>query len=78
MSAARPSFGRGLRFPMFLKFLLGCLLLAGFLIFGATLLVKSKSTLRSRGNFLAKHLQRSEFYQERSGRTMTGTLETCC
>jgi methyl-accepting chemotaxis protein len=73
--SARPAFARGFRFPMFLKFLLGCLLLAGFLIFGATLLVKSKSTLRSRGNFLAKHLQRYEFYQERTGRTLTGTLE---
>ena len=60
---------------MFLKFLLGCLLLAGFLIFGATWLVKSKSRLQNRGNFLAKHLQRYEFYQERSGRTLTGTLE---
>ena len=60
---------------MFLKFLLGCLLLAGFLIFGATWIVKSKSTLQNRGNFLAKHFRRYEFYQDKVGRSLTGTTE---
>ena len=63
------------RFPMFLKFLLACLLLAGMLIFGGTMVVKDQSTLRSRGNFLVKHLRRYEFYQERVGKGMTGTVE---
>ena len=66
---------RRLRFPMFLKFLLACLLLAGLLIFGGTMVVKQKSTFLNRGNFLAKHLHRYEFYQERVGRGMTGTVE---
>jgi methyl-accepting chemotaxis protein len=60
---------------MFLKFLLACLLLAGLLIFGGTMVVKQKSTFLNRGNFLAKHLHRYEFYQERVGRGMTGTVE---
>lgn len=66
---------RRLRFPMFLKFLLACLLLAGLLIFGGTMVVKSKATFGNRGNFLAKHLRRYEFYQERVGRGMTGIVE---
>ncbi len=64
-----------LRFPMFLKFLLACLLLAGLLIFGGTMVVKKESQFRNRGNFLVKHLRRYEFYQERVGRSMTGTVE---
>ncbi len=70
MSSKRP-----LRFPMFLKFLLACLLLAGLLLFGGALVVKQKSTFTNRGNFLAKHFRRYEFYQERVGRGMTGTVE---
>ena len=64
-----------LRFPMFLKFLLACLLLAGLLLFGGALVVKQKATFTNRGNFLAKHFRRYEFYQERIGRGMTGTVE---
>lgn len=64
-----------LRFPMFVKFLLACLLLAGLLLFGGALVFKQKSQLANRGNFLAKHLRRYEFYQERVGRGMTGTVE---
>lgn len=64
-----------LRFPMFVKFLLACLLLAGLLLFGSALVFKQKSQLANRGNFLAKHLRRYEFYQERVGRGMTGTVE---
>src|SRR5687767_72117 len=63
---------RKLRFPMFLKFLLACLILAGMLIFGGTLLVQKESTFRNRGNWLAKHLRRYTYFQERVGRDMTG------
>ena len=64
-----------LRFPMFLKFLLACLVLAGLLIFGGTLVVKSKSQFTNRGAFLVKQLRRYEFFQERAGRAMTGAVE---
>ena len=64
-----------LRFPMFLKFLLACLLLAGLLLLGGTLVVKQKSTLANRGAFLVKHLRRYMFYQEQSGRGLTGITE---
>ncbi len=60
---------------MFLKFLLACLVLAGLLIFGGMLLVRSKSQFQNRGNFLVKHLKRYEFYQEKIGRALTGTVE---
>jgi methyl-accepting chemotaxis protein len=60
---------------MFLKFLLACLLLAGLLIFGGTLIVKSRSQFQNRGNFLVKHLKRYEFFQEKIGRALTGTVE---
>ncbi|HEY4056008.1 MAG TPA: HAMP domain-containing methyl-accepting chemotaxis protein [Kofleriaceae bacterium] len=63
------------RFPMFLKFLVACLLLAGLLIFGGAMVVKNQAVLRSRGNWLVKHLRRYEFYQEKTGRGMTGIVE---
>ncbi len=66
---------RKLRFPMFLKFLLACLVLAGMLIFGGTMVVKDQAVLRSRGNWMVKHLRRYEFYQERAGKGMTGIVE---
>ena len=66
---------RSLRFPMFLKFLLACLLLTGLLVFGGTWLVRSKSQFQNRGNFLVKQLKRYQFYQERSGRALTGSVE---
>ncbi|MBA3542568.1 MAG: hypothetical protein H0T79_23335, partial [Deltaproteobacteria bacterium] len=66
---------RRLRFPMFAKFLLACLLLAGLLIYGGTVVVKQESQFRNRGTFLTKQLRRYEFYQERLGRALTGTTE---
>lgn len=66
---------RKLRIPMFLKFLLACLVLAGMLIFGGTMVVKDQAVLRSRGNWLVKHLRRYEFYQEKVGKSMTGIVE---
>jgi methyl-accepting chemotaxis protein len=64
-----------LRFPMFLKFLIGCLSLAGLLIIGGTYVLKSETQLRARGNYLVKMVRRLEGYTERVGRGMTGTLE---
>lgn len=66
---------RKLRFPMFLKFLLACLLLAGLLIFGGTMVVKDQAVLRARGTWLVKHLRRYEFFQEKMGKAMTGIVE---
>jgi methyl-accepting chemotaxis protein len=66
---------RKLRFPMFLKFLIGCLTLAGLLIIGGTLVVQKETRQRSRGSFLERAIKRYVAYQERVGQGMTGTLE---
>jgi methyl-accepting chemotaxis protein len=66
---------RKLRFPMFFKFLLGCLTLAGLLIIGGTFVVKNETRLRSRGNYLQRQDRRLDGYTERVGRDMTATLE---
>lgn len=66
---------RGLRIPMFVKFLVGCLLLAAFLIIGSTYVFEQETRLRSRGNFLAKSIRRLSGYTERVGRGMTGQVE---
>jgi methyl-accepting chemotaxis protein len=64
-----------LRFPMFFKFLVGCLVLAGLLIAGGTWFVRDQTRLRSQGNFLAKHMRRYHGYEERVGRAMTATAQ---
>lgn len=64
-----------LRFPMYFKLLVGCLLLAGTLIGGGTWLVQSETRMRSQGNWLAKHMRRFHGYEERVGRAMTATVE---
>jgi methyl-accepting chemotaxis protein len=66
---------RKLRFPMFGKFLLGCLLLAGLLIVGGTLVFKDETRFKYRGNFLAKTVRRLEGYVDRIGKNMTGITE---
>jgi methyl-accepting chemotaxis protein len=66
---------KGLRIPMFVKFLVGCLLLAAFLIIGSTYVFEQETRLRSRGNFLAKSVRRLHGYTERVGRGMTGQVE---
>ncbi len=66
---------RSLRFPMFVKFLIGCLTLAALLIIGGTFVFQNETRLRNRGNWLAKHLRRYHGYEDRVGRAMTGTLE---
>src|SRR5512139_3755133 len=64
-----------LRFPMFWKFLVGCLLLAAFLIIGGTYVIKNETRLRSRGNYLAKGVRRLHGYIERAGQGMTGMAQ---
>nr|MBA2541001.1 hypothetical protein [Deltaproteobacteria bacterium] len=66
---------KGLRIPMFVKFLVGCLLLASFLIIGSTYVFEKETRLRARGNFLAKSVRRLHGYTERVGRGMTGQVE---
>jgi len=66
---------RKLRFPMFFKFLVGCLALAALLIVGGTFVVKNETRLRSRGNYLQKQERRLAGYTERVGRDMTAILE---
>ncbi len=63
------------RVPMFVKFLVGCLTLAGLLIIGGTYVVKRQTRLKSRGNYLASHLRRLNGYVEKVGQGMTGTAE---
>jgi len=70
-----PPTARKLRFPMFFKFLVGCLALAALLIVGGTVVVKNETRLRSRGNYLQKQARRLDGYTERVGRDMTATLE---
>ena len=65
---------RKFRFPMFFKFLIGCLTLASLLIIGGTYVVKNETTLRSRGNYLAKFVRRLDGYVQRIGGGLTGTL----
>lgn len=60
---------------MFLKFLVGSLALAAFLIVGSTYVFRSETQLRSRGNYLAKSARRLVGYMERVGRAMTGQLQ---
>jgi methyl-accepting chemotaxis protein len=66
---------RKLRFPMFFKFLLGCLTLAALLIIGGAFVVRNETRLKSRGNYLQKQDRRLEGYTDRVGRDMTGMLE---
>ncbi len=66
---------RKLRFPMFFKFLVGCLTLAALLIVGGAFVLRNETRLKSRGNYLQKQGRRLVGYTERVGRDMTGTLE---
>ncbi|HEU4729669.1 MAG TPA: HAMP domain-containing methyl-accepting chemotaxis protein [Kofleriaceae bacterium] len=70
-----PRSPRKLRFPLFFKFLVGCLTLAALLIIGGTYVVKNETRLRSRGNYLQKQARRLQGYIERVGRDMTAMLE---
>jgi hypothetical protein len=59
---------RKLRFPLFFKFLIGCLTLAALLIVGGAFVVRNETRLRSRGNYLQKQEWRLGGYLERVGR----------
>ncbi len=61
--------------PMFVKFLVGSLALAAFLIIGSTYVFHQETRFRARGNYLAKAVPRLKGYMERIGRAMTGQLE---
>ncbi|HEX4418094.1 MAG TPA: HAMP domain-containing methyl-accepting chemotaxis protein [Kofleriaceae bacterium] len=66
---------RKLRFPLFFKFLVGCLTLAALLIIGGTYVVRNETRLKSRGNYLQKQARRLDGYTDRVGRDMTAMLE---
>ena len=66
---------RRIRFPLFAKFLVGCLILAGLLIIGGTYVLKDETRLRSRGNFLARGMRRLQGAVDQQGRAITGTAE---
>ncbi len=66
---------RRIRFPLFAKFLVGCLILAAMLIIGGTYVLKDETRLRSRGNFLAKGLRRLQGSLDQAGKAITSTAE---
>ncbi len=63
------------RVPMFLKFWLGCSTLAALLIIGAFLVVRAETKMKSRGDYLAKHFNRYEQYQEGLGQAVSSVAK---
>ncbi|HEY8144661.1 MAG TPA: hypothetical protein VIG06_18410, partial [Kofleriaceae bacterium] len=61
----------GIRFPMFLKFWVGCSILAALLIVGGVLVVRSETRQRTRTYYLEKHLKRFQEYQQSIGRAVS-------
>jgi hypothetical protein len=61
---------RALRVPLFVKFLIGNLLLAALLITGGYLVVQGQTRLKSRGNYLDKHLKRFTNYLDGVSRAL--------
>jgi methyl-accepting chemotaxis protein len=66
---------RALRLPLFVKFLIGNLLLAALLITGGYYVVKNETRFRSRGNFMEKHWKRFVSYIESVGRATASAAE---
>jgi methyl-accepting chemotaxis protein len=64
-----------IRFPMFLKFWIGCTLLATLLIVGGLLVVQSETRVRRRTTYLEKHFDRYVKYQEGLGRAAASVAE---
>ncbi|HUS63491.1 MAG TPA: methyl-accepting chemotaxis protein [Kofleriaceae bacterium] len=60
---------------MFLKFWIGCAVLAGLLIAGGVLVVRSETRMKSRGNYLEKHFKRYLDYQEGLGRAVSSVAD---
>jgi methyl-accepting chemotaxis protein len=63
------------RFPMFLKFWVGCSLLAALLIAGGVLVVRSETRQRSRTYYLEKHFKRYLEYQANIGRAVSAVAD---
>ncbi len=61
----------GIRFPMFLKFWVGCSILAALLIVGGVLVVRSETRQRTRTYYLEKHFKRFQEYQQSIGRAVS-------
>lgn len=59
------------RFPMFLKFWVGCSTLAALLIIGGLLVVREETKMKSRGDYLAKHFKRYVEYQAGLGEAVS-------
>ncbi len=60
---------------MFWKFLAGCLTLAGLLIFGGYMVVRSETQMKSRGRYLVKHFKRYLNYQDGLGRALSSAAD---
>ncbi len=63
------------RFPMFLKFWVGCSILAALLIVGGVLVVRSETRQRTRTYYLEKHFKRFLEYQQSIGRAISSVGE---
>ena len=63
------------RFPMFLKFWIGCSALAALLIAGGVLVVQNETRSRGRSYYLKKHFERFLGYQDGLGRAMSSVAD---
>ncbi|HYU15491.1 MAG TPA: hypothetical protein VEL05_05450, partial [Candidatus Acidoferrum sp.] len=63
------------RFPMFLKFWIGCTALATMLIVGGLLVVRSETRVLNRGSVIERHFERYSKYQEGLGRAAASVAE---
>jgi methyl-accepting chemotaxis protein len=66
---------RAFRVPLFVKFLIGNLLLAALLITGGYLVVRSQTRMRDRGNYLDKHFKRFMGYVDGQSRALSSTAQ---
>jgi methyl-accepting chemotaxis protein len=63
------------RFPMFLKFWVGCTVLATLLIVGGLLVVQSETRTLNRTSLIERHFERYTKYQEGLGRAASSVTE---
>jgi methyl-accepting chemotaxis protein len=64
-----------LRFPMFTKFLIGCLALAAMLIIGGVMVVQNETRVRSRGAFMERQFRRYKGFQNGIGQAQASTVD---
>ena len=64
-----------IRFPMFLKFWIGCTVLAAILIVGGLLVVQKETRTHAPNFYLAKHLRRYLAYADGMGRAQSSLTE---